>query len=143
MKILILNGPNLNLLGTREPEIYGNETFEDILSGLRAQFAEAELGYFQSNHEGELIDRIQDTLQEPWEGLVVNLGAFTHYSYALLDALRAVPAPVIEVHLSHLFSREAFRHTSVISPACVGMISGLGKYGYEAAVRWFLAQKAG
>lgn len=138
MRILLLNGPNLNLLGKREPEIYGSETFEDILLGLRQEFPGMELDYFQSNHEGAIIDRIQASLKEDLGGMVVNMGAFTHYSYAILDALRMVKAPVVEVHLSHLHQRESFRHTSVIAPACVGMITGFGKHGYHMALDWLL-----
>ncbi|TAE50367.1 MAG: 3-dehydroquinate dehydratase [Bacteroidetes bacterium] len=137
-KILIVNGPNLNLLGIREPEIYGSETFESYLDSLRAVYPEVELLYYQSNHEGALIDRIQETLKEDLTGLVVNLGAYTHYSHALGDALRMLKIPKIEVHISHIFAREAFRHQSVISPACQGLISGMGKDGYRLAIEWLL-----
>ncbi|RMG69529.1 MAG: 3-dehydroquinate dehydratase [Bacteroidetes bacterium] len=140
MNILIVNGPNLNLLGRREPSIYGHETFEDILSALRAEFGGHEIGYVQSNHEGELIDRLQAVLSEDWDGLIVNLGAFTHYSYALYDTLRALSLPKIEVHISHIFAREAFRHQSVISPACDGMISGLGTDGYRLALQHLIGR---
>jgi 3-dehydroquinate dehydratase-2 len=136
MRILILNGPNLNLLGKREPEIYGAESFADILAELGEAFPEVAFDYFQSNHEGAIIDRIHETLGEDLHGMVVNMGAFTHYSYAILDALRMVKVPVVEVHLSHLHKREAFRHTSVIAPACVGMITGFGKHGYHMALDW-------
>lgn len=135
MKILIINGPNLNLLGKREPEIYGYQTFEDILSDLRALFPNQEILQFQSNHEGEIIDRIQKGMQEKLDGLIINGGAFTHYSYAIADALRALDIPKIEVHISHIFSRESFRHTSVFAPACDGMICGLGVKGYKLAVQ--------
>ena len=138
MKILLINGPNLNLLGKREPEIYGSETLEDIISGLRDRFPAVEIGHFQSNHEGAIVDRLQAILTEDWDGLVVNMGAFTHYSYAILDALRALKLPKVEVHLSHIFAREEFRHTSVIAPACDGMISGLGKEGYALAIAWLV-----
>jgi 3-dehydroquinate dehydratase-2 len=138
MKILILNGPNLNLLGRREPAVYGSDTLESILAGLEAAFPEAALAHFQSNHEGALIDRIHEAVLDPPDGAVVNLGALTHYSYALLDALRMLPCPIVEVHLSHLFSREPFRHVSVISPACKGMISGFGKHSYHLALQWLL-----
>ena len=136
MDILILNGPNLNLLGTREPEIYGSETFESHLITLRNRFPEISLHYFQSNHEGELVDRIHQSLQESINGLVINLGAFTHYSYALYDALRMVRIPAIEVHISHIYQRETFRHTSVTAPACKGLITGLGIEGYGLAIQW-------
>jgi 3-dehydroquinate dehydratase-2 len=132
MKIRILNGPNLNLLGKREPEIYGNATLEDILDELRNEFPEVEMQTFQSNCEGTLIDRIQE--YENYDGLVINPGALGHYSYALADALRAVPRPKIEVHLSNVYRREEFRHTSVVAPACDGTIVGLGADGYRAAV---------
>ncbi|RMG29286.1 MAG: 3-dehydroquinate dehydratase [Bacteroidetes bacterium] len=138
MNILILNGPNLNMLGKREPGIYGSESFEQIMEELRAAFPSHSLHYFQSNHEGAIIDRLQQCLTDGTQGLVANMGAFTHYSYAILDALRLLSIPKVEVHLSHIFAREAFRHTSVISPACDGMISGLGKYGYQAAIAWLL-----
>ncbi|MEZ4825864.1 MAG: type II 3-dehydroquinate dehydratase [Bacteroidia bacterium] len=138
MKILIINGPNLNMLGRREPEIYGSETFEDILNELRSRFSQIEILYFQSNHEGDLVERIQKTLDENLAGLIVNMGAYTHYSYAIFDALNMVKIPKIEVHLSHLYTREAFRHKSVISPACQGMISGFGKMGYRMAIEWLV-----
>lgn len=138
MKILIINGPNLNMLGRREPEIYGHETFENILRDLRKEFSGHEILYYQSNIEGELVGRIQQILEEDINGLVVNMGAYTHYSYAILDALKMVSIPKVEVHLSHLFTREEFRHTSVISPACHGLISGFGKYGYTMAINWLL-----
>ncbi|GAB4412802.1 MAG: type II 3-dehydroquinate dehydratase [Bacteroidia bacterium] len=136
MKVLILSGPNLNMLGRREPSVYGAETLDDILAGLRAAFPHHDIGHYQSNVEGELVTRIQQTLAEDWDGLVVNLGAYTHYSYVLLDALRMVQVPKVEVHVSHIFAREAFRQTSVIAPACDGMISGLGKDGYLLALTW-------
>ena len=138
MKILIINGPNLNMLGQREPEIYGSETFEKVLQKLRSDFPKVELLYFQSNHEGAIIDRIHESLSEDLSGLIVNLGAFTHYSYAIFDALKMVKVPKVEVHISHIFSREQFRHTSVVSPACDGLISGMGKKGYGLAVLWIV-----
>lgn len=138
MKILIINGPNLNMLGRREPEIYGKETFEDILGELRSRFPDIEILYFQSNHEGALVERIQETLDEGLAGLVLNMGAYTHYSYAIFDALNMVKTLKVEVHLSHLYSREPFRHKSVISPACQGMISGFGKMGYRMAIEWIV-----
>lgn len=138
MKILIINGPNLNMLGRREPEIYGKETFEDILGELRSRFPDIEILYFQSNHEGALVERIQETLDEGLAGLVLNMGAYTHYSYAIFDALNMVKTLKVEVHLSHLYSREPFRHKSVISPTCQGMISGFGKMGYRMAIEWIV-----
>ncbi|MEM6346212.1 MAG: type II 3-dehydroquinate dehydratase [Bacteroidota bacterium] len=139
MRILILNGPNLNLLGKREPEIYGSETFEDILAALRNAYPKVDIAYFQSNHEGAIIDRLQATLlEERWDGLVLNMGAFTHYSYAIYDTLRSLKVPKVEVHISHIFEREEFRHKSVTAPACDGMISGLGKKGYALAIEWII-----
>ncbi len=132
MNIRILNGPNLNLLGTREPEIYGAATLDEIIQGLCDAFPSVALTHFQSNHEGVLVDRVHEYRQ--YDGLVVNPGALGHYSYALADALRAVPRPKIEVHVSNVYRREAFRHTSVVAAACDGTISGLGADGYWAAV---------
>ena len=140
MNLLILNGPNLNLLGKREPEIYGTETVEDVYASLQEQYPSVTFHYFQSNHEGELVDRIQACLTDGTEGIVLNLGAFTHYSYALYDALRMVDVPKVEVHISHIYQRESFRHTSVTAPACDGMITGLGKAGYGLAVEWLIQQ---
>jgi len=141
MKILILNGPNLNLLGLREPQIYGDQSFEAFFEELQTRFSDFSLLYFQSNHEGELVDRIQKTWEEGLDGMVINLGAFTHYSYALYDALRMVPVPAIEVHISHIYKRESFRHNSVTAPACEGIIAGLGKEGYGLALSWFRQKK--
>lgn len=138
MDILIMNGPNLNMLGKRNPEVYGHETFDDILERLRQDFVEVKLTYFQSNHEGALIDRLHQSTEESFAGLIINAGAFTHYSYALRDALEILSIPKVEVHISHIFNREAFRHTSVISPVCDGMISGMGKSGYQLALQWLI-----
>lgn len=141
-KIAIINGPNLNLLGKREPEIYGFETFDDILREMQGQFPDLTFHYFQSNHEGAIIDEIQKIFQESdYNGLIINAGAFTHYSYAIYDALKMLTIPKIEVHLSHIFARETFRHTSVISAACDAMISGLGKTGYFCAVQYLVSKK--
>ncbi|GHB64896.1 type II 3-dehydroquinate dehydratase [Persicitalea jodogahamensis] len=136
-KILILNGPNLNLLGKREPSIYGSQSFEDYFELLIKTFPEAELHYFQSNHEGELLDKIHDT-GFSFDGLVINAGAFTHTSVALADALSAVPMPAVEVHISNIHKREAFRHHSFLSSRCHGMICGLGLQGYDLAIRYLL-----
>ena len=133
-RIAIINGPNLNLTGRREPEVYGNTTIEQYLGQLRNAFPWVEIGYFQSNVEGELINKIQET-GYACDGLVVNLGGYSHTSVALRDALLAVPAPVIEVHLSNIFAREDYRHHSLITSACRGMVCGLGLRGYELAVR--------
>ena len=133
MKILILNGPNLNLLGKREPGIYGNRGFEDYLEELRSRFPEVELAYFQSNVEGVLIDKIHE-VGFTWDGIVLNAGAYTHTSIALQDAIRGVKTPVVEVHISNVHQREEFRHKSMISSACVGVICGFGLDSYRLAV---------
>ncbi|MCC6281468.1 MAG: type II 3-dehydroquinate dehydratase [Saprospiraceae bacterium] len=135
MKILIINGPNLNLLGKREPEIYGNRSFEQFLEELCGIFPDIELDYFQSNHEGALLDRIHEA-GFTVNGIVLNAGAFTHTSIALADAVAAVTAPVIEVHISNVHKREPFRHHSYLSPKCVGSIVGLGLDGYRLAIEY-------
>ena len=136
-KIEIINGPNLNLTGRREPEVYGSTTMEEYLDGLRTRFPEVEIGYFQSNVEGELIDEIQRAGFDA-DGLIVNLGGYSHTSVALRDSLLAVPAAKIEVHLSNIFAREEYRHHSLITSACRGMVCGLGLQGYEMALRALL-----
>ena len=136
--IEIINGPNLNLTGRREPEVYGSTTMEEYLDGLRKQFPEVEITYYQSNVEGELIDRIQQ-IGFRYDGLIVNLGGYSHTSVALRDALLAVPAPKVEVHLSNIFAREDYRHHSLITSACRGMVCGLGLQGYEFALRALLS----
>ena len=136
--IEIINGPNLNLTGRREPEVYGTTTMEEYLDGLRKQFPEVEITYYQSNVEGELIDRIQQTGFR-YDGLIVNLGGYSHTSVALRDTLLAVPAPKVEVHLSNIFAREEYRHHSLITSACRGMVCGLGLQGYEFALRALLS----
>ena len=135
--IEIINGPNLNLTGKREPEVYGSTTMEEYLEGLRARFPEVEITYYQSNVEGELIDRIQQ-IGFRYDGLIVNLGGYSHTSVALRDALLAVPVPKVEVHLSNIFAREEYRHHSLITSACRGMVCGLGLQGYELALRALL-----
>lgn len=135
--IEIINGPNLNLTGKREPEVYGSTTMEEYLEGLRARFPEVEIAYYQSNVEGELIDYIQK-VGFAADGLIVNLGGYSHTSVALRDALLAVPAPKVEVHLSNIFAREEYRHHSLITSACRGMVCGLGLQGYELALRAML-----
>ncbi len=132
-KIEIINGPNLNLLGMREPEVYGHRSFDDFLEQLRRQYPEVEIGYYQSNHEGDLIDRIQAVGFEA-DGIVLNAGAYTHTSIALHDAIKAVPAPTVEVHISNVHQREEFRHKSFISAACRGVICGFGLDSYRLAV---------
>ena len=137
MKILILNGPNLNLLGKREPGIYGSQTFEDFFSELQFQFKEIELAYFQSNIEGELITKIQQADDE-FDGVVLNAGAYTHTSIGIGDAIKAVSVPVVEVHISNTFGREEFRHQSYISPNAKGVILGFGMRSYSLAIQSFL-----
>lgn len=123
MKILVVNGPNLNLLGQREPGIYGTDSMEACLASLRERYADDEIDYYQSNVEGFLIDRLQQTLTDGTQGVVLNAGAYTHTSVALHDALRSLHVPVIEVHLSNVHRREAFRHTSLLTAACLGVIA--------------------
>ncbi len=137
MQILLLNGPNLNLLGKREPEQYGSESFDGFFADLQRRFPQAQLQYFQSNHEGALIDKLHE-LGFDFDGIVFNPGGFTHTSVALADAVRAIKTPVIEVHISNVYAREAFRHRSLIAPACRGTIAGLGLEGYALAVQFFL-----
>ncbi|MFA4182290.1 type II 3-dehydroquinate dehydratase [Xylanibacter rodentium] len=134
MKIQIINGPNLNMLGRREPGIYGSSSFEDYLSGLRAKFPDIEIGYYQSNIEGELIDRMQQVGFGECDGIVLNAGAYTHTSIALQDCIRSLQTPVIEVHISNVHRREEFRHRSMISCACLGVICGFGLDSYRLAV---------
>ncbi|WP_027002743.1 type II 3-dehydroquinate dehydratase [Hugenholtzia roseola] len=135
MKIAIINGANLNLLGKREPEIYGSLSFETYFKSLQDRYPNLALSYFQSNHEGALIDYIQQ-VGFSHQGLVINAGAYTHTSLAIADAVRAVPAPAVEVHISNIFGREAFRHHSFLSAVCVGMITGLGLEGYRLAIEF-------
>lgn len=134
MQILILNGPNLNLLGKREPEIYGKQSFEDYFRALQAQFPEHTLEYFQSNHEGRLIDKLHE-VGFSYHGIVFNAGAYTHTSVALGDAIAGISTPVIEVHISNVHRREAFRHHSYLSAHCAGVIAGLGLQGYALGVK--------
>ena len=133
MKILILNGPNLNLLGVREPGIYGAQSFESYLTTLRNAFPDVEMEYFQSNIEGEMIDKMQE-VGFSYDGIVLNAGAYTHTSVALHDCIRAITVPVIEVHISNVHTREEFRHHSMISAACRGVICGFGLDSYRMAV---------
>lgn len=133
MKIQIINGPNLNLLGTREPDIYGNATFESFLEQLRARFPDIELLYYQSNVEGELINKMQQ-VGFSVDGIVLNAGAYTHTSIALHDCIKAITSPVIEVHISNVHQREEFRHHSMISAACRGVICGFGLDSYRLAI---------
>ena len=133
MRIQIINGPNINLLGKREPSIYGSVTFEDYLAELRKKYADVQIDYFQSNIEGELIDKIQQVGFDV-DCIILNAGAYTHTSIALQDAIRSVTSPVIEVHISNVHAREAFRHVSMISCACKGVILGFGLNSYRLAM---------
>ncbi len=135
--ILVLNGPNLNLLGTREPEIYGHLTLSELEAGLKrlADELSVRLSTFQSNHEGALVDRIQQARQDGTTHIIINAGAYTHTSVAIRDALAGIGMPFIEVHLSNVYRREPFRHHSYLSELAIGVIAGLGPMGYEAAVR--------
>ena len=136
-KILIINGPNLNLLGRREPGVYGSRSFEDYYKELRTQYSSVELSYFQSNHEGALIDKLHEVGFDV-DGIILNAGAFTHTSVALHDAIRAINAPVVEVHISNVHQREEFRHHSFISAACRGVICGFGLDSYRLALEALL-----
>ncbi|EKB50027.1 type II 3-dehydroquinate dehydratase [Cecembia lonarensis] len=137
MKIIIINGPNLNLLGKREPDIYGSTSFEDFFKALQAKFSEIDLSYYQSNVEGELINKIHE-VGFSYDAILLNAGGYTHTSVAISDAIAGVNTPVLEVHISNIYKREEFRHKSIISKACVGMISGLGLQGYELGILYFL-----
>ncbi len=137
MKLIIINGPNLNLLGKREPEIYGNNSFETVLTSLREQFPAVELDYFQSNCEGALIDKLHE-VGFAYDGIVMNAGAYTHTSIAIADAIRAITTPVIEVHISNVFAREDFRHQSFLSSVAKGVICGFGIDSYRLAIASFV-----
>ena len=137
MKLLVLNGPNLNLLGLREPERYGTETLADVEARLREALPEVDFAFCQSNHEGALIDRLHEARADGTAGVVFNAGAYTHTSIALRDAISAIaPIPVVEVHITNVHAREPFRHHSMLAPVCVGQIAGLGTMGYELAARY-------
>ncbi len=143
MKILVMNGPNLNLLGEREPSVYGDNSLSAINGRLReqAENAGAEIDFFQSNHEGAIIDKLHEARTE-FDYIILNAGAYTHYSYAIRDAIAAIKIPVIEVHLSNVHSREEFRHKSVISPVCKGVIAGFGEQSYVLALNYALIDKS-
>ncbi|GEP52088.1 3-dehydroquinate dehydratase [Flavobacterium noncentrifugens] len=136
MKIIIINGPNLNLLGKREPDVYGNTSFEDYFTTLKKQFPNLDLEYFQSNIEGELIGKIQEKGFD-YDGIILNAGAYTHTSIGIGDAIKAIASPVLEVHISNTFSREAFRHQSYISPNAAGVVLGFGLKSYALALAYF------
>ena len=139
LRILIINGPNLNLLGRREPEIYGEDTFEDFMIHLRGKYidSDVDLTYFQSNHEGQILDKLHE-VGFSFDGIVLNAGALTHTSIAIADAIAGIETPVIEVHISNVHKRETFRHHSYVSPVAEGIIVGFGLRGYELAVDYFL-----
>ena len=140
MKILIMNGPNLNLLGVREPGIYGSSSFESYLPKLRERYPEVEIEYYQSNVEGEMINKLQE-VGFTYDGIVLNAGAYTHTSVALHDCIRALRTPVVEVHISNVHAREEFRHHSYLSPACKGVICGFGLDSYRLAVEALVFDK--
>ena len=137
MKIQIINGPNINLLGKREPGIYGSESFDDYLLRLKQLYPQVDIAYYQSNHEGDLIDKLHEVGFD-YDGIILNAGAYTHTSIALQDAIRAIKAPVIEVHISNVHAREEFRHKSMISCACKGVILGFGLNSYRLAMEALL-----
>lgn len=137
MKILIINGANLNLLGRRQPEIYGSESFEDCLEALRSRYSEHTIDYYQSNIEGELVDAIQRS-EGVYDGVVLNAGGYTHTSVVLRDAIAAVTTPVVEVHISSILAREEFRHQSMIAPVARGTIMGFGMESYRLAIEYFV-----
>lgn len=139
LRIIIINGPNLNLLGRREPEIYGEDTFEDFMIHLKGKFVDSdvELTYFQSNHEGVLLDKLHEVGFD-YDGIILNAGALTHTSIAIADAIAGIETPVIEVHISNVHKRESFRHHSYVSPVAEGIIVGFGLRGYDLAVEYFL-----
>jgi len=136
MKIQIINGPNLNLLGKREPTVYGNSSFEDFLTDLKSRFPEIELPYFQSNVEGEIINKLH-AVGFSFDGIILNAGAYTHTSVAIHDAIGAIKTPTIEVHISNVYAREEFRHKSLITSKCAGLLTGFGMEGYALAVQYF------
>lgn len=140
MKILIINGPNLNLLGKREQAIYGDRAFDDFFREMQVEFPSISLEYFQSNHEGALLDKLHEAGFKA-DGIVLNAGALAHTSIALADAVAAIAAPVVEVHISNVHKREAFRHHSYLSAKCVGSIVGLGLEGYRLAVEYFVIRR--
>ena len=139
MKILIINGPNLNLLGTREPTVYGNQTFEGYLTTLKAKFPSVQFDYFQSNVEGELINALHKA-DKNVDGIILNAGAYTHTSIAIADAVAGISVPVVEVHISNIFAREDYRHVSYLGKHCKGSVSGFGLMSYDLALQYFISQ---
>lgn len=140
LKIQIINGPNLNLLGKREPDVYGNMDFESYFEKLKENFKGVELFYYQSNIEGEIINKLHE-IGFSYDGIILNAGAYTHTSVALHDAIGAIKTPVVEVHISNVYAREEFRHKSLITSKCVGMIAGFGLEGYAMAMQYILKSK--
>ncbi len=141
MKIAIINGPNLNILGKREPEIYGSESLDDTMSELARQFPDIRFSFFQSNCEGEIINAIQESGFDPeMAGIIINPGAYAHYSIAIADAIRGIPTPVVEVHISNIHAREEFRHTTVTGQAATAIITGCGRFGYNLATRFIIGR---
>jgi 3-dehydroquinate dehydratase II len=142
LHLLILNGPNLNLLGSREPETYGHATLADLEAGLQLAFPDVSFEFYQSSHEGALVDRLHQAAEAGVAGVVFNPGAYTHTSIALRDAVAGTKLPVVEVHVSNIHARESFRRESILAPVCIGQISGLGLAGYHLAVRYFLKTRS-
>ncbi len=140
MKIQIINGPNLNLLGKREPTVYGNQTFEDYFQELKKRFTSIELHCYQSNVEGEIINKLHE-MGFDFDGIIINAGAYTHTSVAIHDAIGSIKTPVAEVHISNVYAREEFRHKSLITSKCIGIISGFGMESYALAIQYFLDRK--
>lgn len=138
MKIIIINGPNLNLLGSREPDIYGSDSFNDYFTLLQFKFRAVELAQYQSNVEGKIINKLHKAQEDAYDGIILNAAGYTHTSIAIGDAVAAISVPVVEVHISNIMDRETFRHVSYVSPAAVGVISGFGLEGYRLAVQSFL-----
>jgi 3-dehydroquinate dehydratase II len=140
MKIQIINGPNLNLLGKREPEVYGNTDFETFFQNLKASFSTIQIQYYQSNVEGEIINKLHEVGFE-YDGIILNAGAYTHTSVAIHDAIGAIKTPVVEVHISNIYAREEFRHKSLITSKCAGLITGFGMEGYALALLYLMNKK--
>lgn len=140
MKIQIINGPNLNLLGKREPETYGKQSFEEYLAQLKSRFPTVELRYYQSNVEGELINKLHE-VGYSFDGIILNAGAYTHTSVAIHDAIAAIKTPAIEVHISNVYAREEFRHKSLITSKCIGLITGFGMDGYAMAIQHLVGKR--
>ena len=140
MKILIINGPNLNLLGTREPGVYGNQTFEEYLAELKKKYSKVQIDYFQTNVEGEIINELHRA-DKKYDGIILNAGAYTHTSLAIADAVAAITTQIVEVHISNVFAREDFRHVSYLGKHCKGSVSGFGLKSYEIALQSFFVEK--